>query len=404
MKIPLLGSIGLSGNTGFMLAAAGIAALYLLHNHFTNNSTSPAASPIKSIVINPSPIGPADIYSNVLASDNLDEDFGVTEDVPLQKIGFTVPLSPASEYGTGTRMQRKDYPEYMLNFDTGYETPRPSTDGLLFLVDKGTSRKVSNPEYAYAARAYDATTTDVTSTSTSTTPATTDPKILDLQNRILRMIVSRTSNVSTVLSNIETIKAEILTYTAKLQLAQQQVDARVINTLQLSQYLTQIAEDIATKLQIQLNPTATDNSVPQYYQQYYQDYQKYLNQLNSNYYDYYQPSYQYYPGQQYDYYQPYQYQYPNPYMSSGQYPTNSPYYQYNQYQSQYPSYGYGQQQYPSYGYGQQQYYGYGQQYPSYGYGQQYYGGGDSSGGGLLGGLFGGSGGISIGGPGGINIG
>lgn len=385
MKIPLLGSIGLSGNTGFMLAAAGVAALYLLHSHFTNNNTAAdiplPPPPGTTMVVHPSPIGPKDIYSNVLATDDIDEDFGVTEDVPLQKIGFTVPTTPASEYGTGTRMQRKDYPQYMLNYDTGYETPHPNTQGINFLVDKGTSRKVSNPEYAYyAARAYDAT-----STSTSTTPATTDPKILDLQNRILRMIVSRTSNVSTVLSNIETIKAEILTYTAKLQLAQQQVDARVINTLQLSQYLTQIAEDIATKLQIQLNPTATDNSVPQYYQQYYQDYQKYLNQLNSNYYDYYQPSYQYYPGQQYDYYQPYQFQYPNPYMSSGQYPTNYPYYQYNQYQSQ---------QYPSYGYGGQGYGGYG--YPSYNnyyqYPQQYYGGNNS---GSL---------ISIGGAGGINIG
>jgi hypothetical protein len=372
LKIPLLGSLGLSGNTGLLLAAAGVAALYLLHRQSLVEASSPP-----TMVVKPSPIGPKDIYSNVLDVDNIGEDFGVTEDIPLQKIGFTVPFSTATEYGTGTRAVRKDYPAARLLYENAYEVGHPSTAGLPFLIDKTTGKRVANSDNAFKARAFETSTT----TTTTPTPTTTDPKITDMQNRILRMIVSRTSNVSTVLSNIETIKAEILTYTAKLQLAQQQVDAHVISPLQLSQYLTQIAEDIATKLQIQLNPAYGDNSVPDYYQQYYQNYQNYLNQLNANYYDYYQPSYQYYPGQQYDYYQPYQYQYPNPYMSSGQYPTNYPYYQYNQYPSS-SSYGYG------YGYG----------YPSsssYGYG---YGGGGYPQYAQSGSM------ISIGGPGGINIG
>ena len=315
MKIPLLGSLGIDSQTGVLIAIAGLATLFLVNKFGTSGAPQPIpAGPVVK--------GPSEIYP-------------VGDDGILQRMGWTVPFSSGGrDYGDEARSTRKTFD---ADIRSRYEIGHPSVGGLTFLKD--SQRHVSNSEYAYAARAYDATT-DVTTTSssTSTTPSTTDPKIVDLQNRILKMIVSRTSNVSTVLSNIDTIKASILTYTSKLQLAQQQVDAHVITTAQMSQYLASIAEEIAKNLQITLNPTYGDNSVPDYYQQYYQDYQKYINQLNSNYYDYYQPSYQYYPGQQYNYYQPYQYQYPNPYMSSGQYPVNYPYYGYYQQPSYYPDY------------------------------------------------------------------
>ena len=315
MKIPLLGSLGIDSQTGVLIAIAGLATLFLVNKFGTSGAPQPIpAGPVVK--------GPSEIYP-------------VGDDGILQRMGWTVPTMGSKDYGDEARTTRKTFD---ADIRSRYEIGHPSAGGLTFLND--AQRHVSNSEYAYAARAYDTTTTDATTTSTSTTPATTDPKIVELQNKILKMIVSGTTNVSTVLSNMDTIKANILTYTAKLQLAQQQLDARVITPSQMDQYLSSIVQEIATNLQITLNPSfiGGNSSVPDYYQKYYQDYQNYINQLNSNYYQYYQPSYQYYPGQQYNYYQPYQYQYPNPYMSSGQYPVNYPYYGYYQQQPYYPDY------------------------------------------------------------------
>lgn len=199
---------------------------------------------------------------------------------------------------------------------------------------------------------------------------TPEQQLTSLKNKVLQNIINAAESVTTVLSNLETIKAEIETYTSKLQLAITEKTAGRITQGQIDAYLGEITKAIAEKLQITLKtnqfPGTTSTNpfeVPQYYKDYYQQYMDYMKQLMERYYQYYQPSYQYYPGQQYNTYQPYQYQYPYPYYPSNQYGGQSSYgfaQGYNPYAYGYGGgYGgnqmYGQQGTQGYGYGQSQY-------------------------------------------------
>lgn len=194
----------------------------------------------------------------------------------------------------------------------------------------------------------------------TTTTTTTD--VTTLKNKVLQQIINGAESVTVVLNNLTTVKAEIETYTAQLQVVVDEQKAGRLSASQVASYLDEVVKKIAEKLQITLKqvqfpgPTGNPYEVPEYYNDYYKQYMEYMKQLMQRYYQYYQPSYQYYPGSMYNYYQPYQYQYPYPY-----YPTN-------QFGGQ-SSYGF-QQGYNPYAYGSQMYGGQGTQ--GYGYGQSQY--------------------------------
>jgi hypothetical protein len=468
LKIPLVGTLGLNTNTAILVGLAGVATFMIMHKYGSNlDGLGAPSEPEHDVMTRYDPDNDDDDDSGEFAQEN--------DDGIKQRMGWTVPTEDSEDYGEITRRMRQGWPLADNRAQTDFEIPHIKVGGIP-IYHTNNFLRVSDDSYdagdddmrgdgfsgAYSVRSYDAsvvdpnsgatqpTTTNSSSTTTGgagcvqtqmcpttsywdpqvcacvpmstgqigTVGGTTNAAVTDLQNRILREIISRTSNVATVLGSIDTIKAAIATYGIKLQLAVQQQQAGVINDIQMSQYLSQIATDIGTQLQITLNPvtdasslpgygtnyqgygsyggsvypygtygstgalgsypysTGNNGAVPPYYQQYGQNYQDYVNQLNSNYYQYYQPSYQYFPGQNYNYYQPYQYQYPNPYYPQGQYPTT------------YPSYstpvGYG------YGYGYNSGYGYNPySYPGYGYATTPvvdYDDYNSGGGGLLGGI------------------
>lgn len=280
MNIPFLGKIGLDGKTGMIIAVAGAAAFLIAHHTATSDPKNKMISELKKQ-------GLTTAEANKVADNYFIRDFRGADQTQYPH-GVTVPVS------------------------TGASPLVRNAHGIS----------------AYSSRAYDATTTS------TVTP--TDPAVVTLQNRILSIITQRAQNITSVIPNIDTIKAEIATHAGQLATAVAQQKAGVINAAMIEQYLQSIVSDVATKLQIALNDLPS-NTVPDYYQQYYQQYQQYQNQLNNNYYDYYQTPYQYYPGTQYDYYQPYQYQYPSPYYGAGQYPYSYPNYGSQQYSS-YPSY------------------------------------------------------------------
>lgn len=204
---------------------------------------------------------------------------------------------------------------------------------------------------------------------------TTTDTVATLKNKVLQNILNGAESVSVVLGALETVKAEIETYTAKLQLVIDEKTAGRISQSQVDAYINEIVKAVAEKLQITLKQvqfpgwpsgSTTGSGVPDYYKDYYQQYMDYIKQLYENYYKYYQPSYQYYPGSQYNYYQPYQYQYPYPYYPAQQYGGMSSYgfsQGYNPYAYGMGGYGgqyggnmmYGQQGTQGYGYGQAQY-------------------------------------------------
>lgn len=81
------------------------------------------------------------------------------------------------------------------------------------------------------------------------------PHIIGVMNQVLKMIISNTTSVNTVLSNIDTIKQSIKRYGHKLHEAYRQVQIGNITPIQYNQFLMQVVSDVSNELQLPLNPT-----------------------------------------------------------------------------------------------------------------------------------------------------
>ena len=211
----------------------------------------------------------------------------------------------------------------------------------------------------------------------TTTTSTTSPTVQELKDKILQNIIQRAQDVNVVITNLQSIKAKIETYNAKLELLTSEIAGDRLPTYVIQQYLQSIIKEIADALEIKLNlPMAggwSGSYAPwydplggyadsNYYSQLYKQYIDNLQGYGQQYYN----QFQYYDPQSY-YYQPnYYYNQTSPYYSYQQ-SYNPGYQSYNQqqYGYGYPNYGYSQ--YPQYNYG-----GYTGQSGGYGYGGSYY--------------------------------
>jgi hypothetical protein len=88
-------------------------------------------------------------------------------------------------------------------------------------------------------------------------PSSMHPHLINIENQILKIIISNTTSLNTILTNIDTIKQSISTYRHKLRLAYDQVAQRNITQVQFNQFLMQVVSDIATKLELPLKPQFT---------------------------------------------------------------------------------------------------------------------------------------------------
>lgn len=86
-------------------------------------------------------------------------------------------------------------------------------------------------------------------------PVPDDVRVINIENQILKMIIANTTSVRTILSNIDTIKDSIDTYRYKIHLTFQQLQLGNITPVQMNQFLTQVILEIATNLQLPLNPS-----------------------------------------------------------------------------------------------------------------------------------------------------
>ena len=230
--------------------------------------------------------------------------------------------------------------------------------GSFLLVYTASRKEVDKTAQAaaYAVRAYE--------TSSATTPS-----VDSMKNTILSNIYSAALNPNAVLTNLEAIKSEVNTYTAKLTTLAAERTAGRISAMVLANYLMSLAQEVMTKLTIEFTPTSGTGGMgggyggytpyPPYYNPYggyggggggsdaYSQYLQYLQQQQQQQAQYFNQYQQYgYPNYGYSY--GYGYQQPQVYQQS---PLQS----YNYY-PQYAAGAYPQststQMYGSGGYGQ----------------------------------------------------
>jgi hypothetical protein len=258
VKTSLKGSLGIDTGTGILLAVSGIAALFIIHNFATKEKQQTQKSNHsfrKHHHFNP--------HKQYRSAQDIDHHVVHESDHIKQRMGWTLPkLEDEDEREEsiieGYENQEEDSDPFGRVANSSYTPGIPDARGDGFAFAAGTvdpsgisslPLTTTSPVVTGAASG----TVPPSITATSTSPPV-DPQLMDLQNRVLKMIIANTSNVQVILSSIDTIKAAIQTYTGRLSLLQQQQALGRIFPYQLTLYLMQIVNEIALQLNIPLKP------------------------------------------------------------------------------------------------------------------------------------------------------
>jgi hypothetical protein len=249
VKTSLKGSLGIDTGTGILLAVSGIAALFIIHNFATKEKQTQKS--------NHSYRKKHHHHHHHSISQDMDHHVVNDSDSIKHKMRWTIPpLEKEDPYEYENEAEEDDTYGRVGNVSYTPGTDFARGDGFAFAAGTVDPSGISSlpltttsPVVTGAASG----TVPPSITATSTSPPV-DPQLMDLQNRVLKMIIANTSNVQVILSSIDTIKAAIQTYTGRLSLLQQQQALGRIFPYQLTLYLMQIVNEIALQLNIPLKP------------------------------------------------------------------------------------------------------------------------------------------------------